>query len=174
MKGLWECWERCTQGTRWFDNFYHEINSLAKQLKGIGPELIFRKLKSATDADVRYKAHEKAAKLDESDYERLADLYALTDEAIRELAKEKKSDSDKKEKEKKGKGNTTTTTTPTPTSTTTKPVTTTTTVATTVQSDGGKKNTTNKSDCVSRGLGQNDTRAKTCGSRKMTGSSRFC
>ena len=66
--------------------------SLAKQLNGIRPELIFRNLKLATDSEVRYKAFEKAAALNEDEYEKLAHLYTLADEAICELAKEKEAD----------------------------------------------------------------------------------
>ena len=104
MRGLWERWEKCTQGTRRFDNFYHEVMSLARQLKGISPELTFRKLKAATDPDVRFKAHEKTADLAEGQYQELARLYALADEAIRDLAKEKKAGADKRGTSDKQKG----------------------------------------------------------------------
>ena len=86
-----------------FDNFYHEIVSLAKQLNGNRPELIFRKLKLATNFEVRYKAFEKAAELNEDEYEKLAHLYTLADEAVRELAKEKKADTPS-DKQKGGGG----------------------------------------------------------------------
>ena len=101
MKGLWERWERCSQGTRRFDNYYHEVVSLARQLDGITPQLIYRKLKATTEAEVRYKEHEKASRIAEGDYEELARVYSLADEAIRELAKEKKVDSDKKDRDTK-------------------------------------------------------------------------
>ena len=90
MKGLWERWDKCTQSGRRFDNYYHELITLARQLQGISPELIFRKLKSGTDAEVRFKDHDKAAIVGEGDYRALATIYSLADEAIRDLAREKK------------------------------------------------------------------------------------